>query len=148
MTPNSSIPAPPLWLGMGGVIPFVAGSICIWAFGPENAPYLVEALIFYGASIVSFLGAIHWGRALESSVTSSEWSKMVWGVIPSLVAWIACLMTPLISLLLIMAALIGTYLFDYRSAKQGFLPNWYLRLRGLLTLGAVASLAISVLQLI
>jgi len=50
-------------LGYAGLIPFVVFSIGCWIPLPyvTNAPYI---LITYGAVILSFMGAVHWGVAM------------------------------------------------------------------------------------
>ena len=41
----------------------------------------------YAALIVSFLGGIHWGLAFRH--TEPPLALLAWGVVPSLVAWVA-----------------------------------------------------------
>lgn len=74
-TPTSS-PSPALptalpisvaWLGYGGLLPFVAlAGIGWWAPGTPlwGTPLWGTALLAYGAVILSFVGALHWGFAM------------------------------------------------------------------------------------
>jgi len=55
--------------------------------------------VCYGVIIVTFLGAVHWGMAMSSPLTSPIALKLaneayVYSVIPSLVAWPVALMEP------------------------------------------------------
>ena len=48
----------------------------------------------YGASIVSFLGGIHWGIGFRnvSRMHNAPLFNFGWGVVPSLLAWVAITM--------------------------------------------------------
>jgi hypothetical protein len=139
----SSIPLPARLLGFGGLIPFfvLAGASLIdtaqagrWAF----------ALLAYGAVILSFVGALHWGFATlwQCHSTSYRARLMSWSVVPALGAWIALVMPTVAGLGLLCALFVAHHASDLLLARNRELPAWYLRLRTPLTLGAVASLAI------
>jgi hypothetical protein len=54
-------------LGYGGLIPFIGLGLSVhFTHDPNLQGLLLKANALYGASIVSFLGAIHWGIALCS----------------------------------------------------------------------------------
>ena len=63
---------PSLWarrLGFGGLIPFVCLAVALWVARPGDWPLVRMSLLGYGATISSFLGAIHWGLVMrEGSV--------------------------------------------------------------------------------
>ncbi len=101
-----------LRLGYAGLIPFVLGTILTWLVRDEAHVYAVRGLINYAAVIVSFLGAIHWGLAFRQSIPSP--SPYVWGVVPSLVAWIGSMMQPDAGLVVQGVMLIVCYLVDRR----------------------------------
>ncbi len=48
-------------LGYGGLVPFVGLAAAVWLAPPGDWPLASMALLAYGATIASFLGAIHWG---------------------------------------------------------------------------------------
>jgi hypothetical protein len=88
--------------------------------------------------IVSFLGGIHWGLAMPLAQAQKRRNLMIWGVLPSLLAWAGLLLNSAWGLLLMAASLLLCYIVDcqiYRSLK---LDSW-LGLRALLTLVAVVS---------
>lgn len=101
-----------LRLGYAGLIPFVLGTLLTWLVRDEAHVYAVRGLTNYAAVIVSFLGAIHWGLAFRQSIPSP--SPYVWGVVPSLVAWIASMMQPDAGLVVHGVMLIVCYLVDRR----------------------------------
>ena len=60
-------------LGYAGLIPFVAGAAITWLPGPM--PFSIEhwPLLAYGAVILTFMGAIHWGLAMHTGQMNHEW---------------------------------------------------------------------------
>lgn len=133
------------WLGAGGLIPFLASSAYLW-LGPVNYAQVVSnALVGYGAVILSFLGAVHWGLYL--SVARADSLRLVLGVTPSLIGWgailLALLGAPVLALILLIIGILGIYLVDRQTVAQGLAPAWYGRLRMRLTLVAVLSLVLA-----
>lgn len=123
-------------LGYGGLLPFVVGALLVWLVWPEAHPYATAALSAYAAVIVSFLGGVHWGVAFTRPDPPA--SLFVWGVVPSLVAWVAVVMPPSAGLVIHAAMLVGCYLVDRRVYPAFGLARW-LTLRFRLT--AVATLS-------
>lgn len=124
-----------LRLGYAGLIPFVLGTLLTWLVRDEAHVYVVRGLTNYAAVIVSFLGAIHWGLAFRQSIPSP--SPYVWGVVPSLVAWVASMMQPDAGLVVHGVMLIVCYLVDRRFYPAMGAGAWLtLRFR----LSAVAAL--------
>ncbi|MFN5724515.1 MAG: DUF3429 domain-containing protein [Burkholderiaceae bacterium] len=136
-------PSPMAWrLGYAGLIPFVVGALLVWLVTGEAHPYVAAALSAYGAVIVSFLGGIHWGHVMRQwpqAEAGPAWADatLVWGVMPSLVAWLGVLMPPYAGLFVLGLAIIGCYLVDRRRYAALGLQAW-MTLRFRLT--AVASL--------
>mgnify|MGYP006186552421 FL=1 len=77
----------------------------------------------YGAAIVSFLGGIHWGIGLRHNAPQRK-LHMVWGVIPSLVAWIAVIMPAYAGLPLLGFLLMACYLVDHKTWPEAGLRDW------------------------
>jgi len=143
---EDQIPAAALWLGGGGVIPFVALGLGGHVFGSDYLAASSFALLAYGAVILSFLGGIHWGRAIpltqkyDDKTNAKLWAGMGLSVVPSLTAW-GALMLPVASGLIVLAASFAAMLFvDLRVCSTGMLPRWYGRLRVPLTLAVITSL--------
>jgi hypothetical protein len=123
-------------LGHAGLIPFVAGAALVWLVHPEAHPYAVLALATYASVIVSFLGGIHWGVAFRQEQPDPR--LLAWGVVPSLVAWVAVVMPPEAGLVVSGVMLAVCYAVDRRLYLAHGLARWLtLRFR----LSAVASVS-------
>ncbi len=117
-------------LGFGGLVPFVGLAAAPWLGWPGAWPTAGMALLGYGATISSFLGAIHWGLAMRERPTQPG-PSLLWGVVPSLLAWVALLLGPAHGLLLITALLWACFAVDRvlysRYGLQAWLPlRWQL----------------------
>jgi len=132
--------APSLWarrLGFGGLIPFVGLAATLWLAPPGTWPLAGPALVGYGATICSFLGAIHWGLVMRDAQPAPV-ASLSWGVLPSLVSWVALLLAPALGLVLIAALLWACYAVDRVRYARLQLQAW-LPLRLQLTLVASVS---------
>jgi Protein of unknown function (DUF3429) len=130
----ASRPSPlALRLGYAGLIPFVAGALLTWVVRPDAHPYVVDTLAKYAALIVSFLGGIHWGLGMREAETSA--ARFAWGIVPSLLAWIAAVMPAYAGLAALGALLVVCYLVDRQVYPQQGLKAW-MTLRFRLTLVA------------
>ena len=103
---------------------------------PEWAGLAALALLTYAAVIVSFLGGIHWGLAMPLAQTRR--GLLIWGVLPSLLAWAGMLLNSAWGLLLMAASLLLCYIVDCKIYRSLRLDSW-LSLRALLTFVAVLS---------
>lgn len=132
-----ALPRTVAWLGYGGLIPFLALTPAS-LLDQHHGALWSDALYAYGAIILSFIGALHWGLAMSQPELSerqrSAW--FVWSVIPALIAWPAILFSPPLAAPLLVFGFIAHYLQDRRLARQARLPDWYLPLR--LRLSSVA----------
>ena len=145
-TPPHTPPAVVTILGYAGLLPFGALAMALWWPGGVHQGPLAFALLAYGATIASFLGAIHWGLAMRAEADSGV--LYLWGVIPSLWAWVALLAPVAWGLLLLALLLLTCYVVDRRvyphHQGQGFLPM-RLRLTGVAAASCIAG-ALGVLQ--
>lgn len=145
-------------LGYGGLLPFAGLALLAWAAPPAVARVAVVAQLGYGAVILAFVGALHWGRSLADAGARGEAPAggraqpanaglpLVWSVLPSLWAWGAGLLAPRPGLLALAAGLAFAWAVDQRlyAAARGL--AWhasFLRLRALLTMVAVLALLAS-----
>jgi hypothetical protein len=123
-------------LGYAGLLPFVAGALLVWLVRAEVHAYVSLALSAYAALILSFLGGIHWGLAMRSPQPGHV--GLIWGVVPSLVAWPAAVMPPDAGLVIQGLMFIACYAVDRQLYPQQGVAGWLtLRFR----LSAVAALA-------
>ena len=77
----------------------------------------------YGASILSFLGGVHWGACLQGGAQSSS-LRLLWSVVPSLVAWPAVALPPLLATPTLAGALLLANTVDQKYARAAKLPPW------------------------
>ena len=139
MSEARRIPTPALALGLGGLVPFAAGAALAWLPHAGLAAIGLAALGAYGAVILSFLGGVRWGVELFDEAALARWGPLGLSVLPSLVAWAALLAPPAPMLALLAAGLVAQWALDRAAVPGGTLPPWYLRLRTILTIGAVAA---------
>jgi len=144
---SDPIPRTAFWLGTTGLIPFVVLASALYAL-PDYRPMLVFWLTSYAAVILSFVGAVHWGAAMQHP-RMKEGDRalfMTWSVIPALAAWAALLMPAKTGLLLMAATFAAHYGADRQFAQRFALPPWYLRLRGGLSAVVIVCLLLAILR--
>jgi hypothetical protein len=141
--------AAPGWvagLGYGGLLPFIGLACASWL---RDAPGSMagHALIAYGAVILSFVGALHWGFAMMVAGLSDAQRRnaFVWSVLPALMAWVALLLMPPASGILLVVGFLAHYARDRTLSRLASLPAWYLPLRLRLTMVACLCLAAGML---
>ena len=133
---------PPAWarqLGYAGLLPFVLLTAGVWMGYPDAG----DALVAYAATITSFLGAIHWGLTMRDAQPDAK--ALSWGVVPSLVAWLALMMDTDDALMLMAALLVTCWLVDRQAYVRWGVGAW-LRLRTELTLVATLCCSLSSLM--
>ena len=122
--------APALILGIGGLVPFVGLTAMIGLGSAAWYGYSLMALSYFGAVILTFVGAVHWGYALKRPALQGEaWLHYGFSVAPALVAWLSLFFPVWTSLRLQAAGLLICYAFDRNSARNEPLPEWFLKLR-------------------
>ncbi len=135
---NTVRSSPSVWaqaLGYSGLIPFAALALAVWFMAPADQAWAASSLLAYSVTILSFLGAIHWGLTMRDAGGPNQ-GLLVWGVVPSLLAWLALLLPVGTGLLLVAAALWLCFVVD-RTVYTGLGLRAWLPMRLLLT--AVAS---------
>lgn len=130
------------WLGYGGLIPFLALSVLSFV-DRERAAFWHASLRAYGAVILSFVGAVHWGFAMTQHELSPRQrnAAFAWSVAPALVAFLALVVKSVLGDIVLAGGFLAHYLRDRRFAATAALPAWYLPLR--LRLSAVAILCVA-----
>ncbi len=129
------------WLGYAGLIPFLFFGVSAWI--PQEAwkDFALHALGVYGAVILSFLGAVHWGLYLaDRGHRAARLPGPAWAVIPAVAAWGALLLPPPMALALLALMFPLVLLVDRNSLPGHRIPARYMAMRGFLTLGATLTL--------
>jgi hypothetical protein len=131
-------------LGYGGLLPFALLTLALWA-EPADSAFWTLALVSYGAVILSFVGAIHWGIAMMSHGLAPRLAnrRFMWSVVPSLVGWSATLLPPQMGVWLLVAGFALHYWQDHLLQTHTTLPRWYLPLRRRLSVVACLSLVVA-----
>lgn len=119
-------------LGYAGLIPFVGLAAASFFLSAEQLGLALAALMSYAAVILSFLTGIHWAQGLQSGSAG----RLVWSIIPSLLAWLALLMPLDLGLPVVVLSLLLVWIAE----KGCGWPSWYLRLR--FQLSFIASLSL------
>ena len=129
-----SAPVPAVGLGFGGLIPFVGLALLV-AFVPVPwYAFWLGTLSFYGALILSFVGALQWGYAVRSGVGGARaWMQYGWSVLPCLIGWLSLHLPVWTALKIQAVALLACYSFDRKMAGAGSLPRRRRPLRAVLT---------------
>ncbi|PHH61767.1 hypothetical protein CDD81_7978 [Ophiocordyceps australis] len=155
----SKVPRESHILGLAGTLPYMATSLSTvflaWDLNKEiptgnvlydavfinhdTARYLLDLIepiqLGYGAIIISFLGAIHWGLEYAEKAPERHRTRFRYGmgVVASAVAWPTLFMPFEYALTAQFMAFIALYFADSRAAARGWAPSWYGMYRFLLT---------------
>lgn len=81
--------------------------------------------ITYGATILSFLGALHWGMEFVGYGGSHGYKRLILGTLPLLVAWPTTFLSHGLALATQWGAFTGTWMLDQRASTAGWTPAWF-----------------------
>ncbi len=84
-------------LGLLGLVPFLASAVGIWLV--DEALFLLQTGLLYGAVILSFLGGVQWALAVTAAHAAP--GQLAVAVVPSLIGWLGLIPGPLIGALAI-----------------------------------------------
>ena len=138
-------------LTAAGVIPFLA-SLAVIVTQPTNAPIATTAMITYGACILSFLGAVHWGFALEPGGVVIDpklnHQRLTFGIAPALIAWAALLIltlaaAPRAATATLIAGFFATIIAETIGRGRNLVASNYLTLRWTISIVVLAVLIIT-----
>ena len=136
---NARPPHMPRFLGWAGLVPFGLAALATHSGIDVLVLYGFLGGTAYSAVILSFLGAVHWGLAMQDN-RNPYW--YIWSVTPALFGFATLLMVDTESRIVALIPLFSlAWSVDRQAANHGLIPNWYMRLRSMLTAGAVISLA-------
>ena len=81
--------------------------------------------ISYGAVILSFLGALHWGFEFASYNGRKGMPRYLMGVFPVLIGWPTLLLPAMLALPAQWAAFTAVWYTDSRATARGWTPKWF-----------------------
>ncbi len=132
-------------LTLAGAIPFILLA-CVVMLDPLGSQTAIEVLISYGAVILSFVGAVHWGFALRDSaapvggiplspaVLGAERQLLIFGIVPAIIGWVALsamlhFNAPGLSLFLLLVGFFIAIVVETIGRGRGVVAANYLALR-------------------
>ena len=146
---SRSLPNAAWYMGYGGLLPFLGLTVAL-LLNVDSLPFASRVsvagwLLIYAATILSFIGAVHWGVALGMANTLSNDRKgwlMGYSVVPALLAWIMLLLPNAIALFAMAVCIALAYLAD-RLWLFPLLQSDYAHLRLHLTVVVASSLLVA-----
>ena len=130
--------------GYAGVAPFVlclAGEVMLPGY--EQRDLAQRIAVAYGAVVLTFAGAVHWGFALAGRLVLSP-LRVVGASLPAVVAAAAVVMGGQHGLALLVVGLGVLWLYEHRQLGED-LPPQYVSLRRNLSLAACVLLALTLM---
>lgn len=144
----TSIPRGALLLGLAGLVPFLWAALGILApsisdvtvslLGPRfNAPYM---MVSYGTVILCFMSGVLWGFATKTN----EIKAFALSVLPALWAFFTIGGGPQQAASAVLIGFILVFACDVQFRLWDLTPEWWLKLRALLTSIVAACLLIGI----
>ncbi|KAI5287227.1 hypothetical protein KEM54_006148 [Ascosphaera aggregata] len=146
-------PKDAMYLGLAGVLPYLATSIVTATLSyqtnlaiengrttmltPETVHRILDIMepiqIGYGAVILSFLGAIHWGFEWANFGGRNGMTRYLPGILAPAAAWPTLFLPFEFALLTQFGVFTIMYFFDASACACGMAPHWYGNYRWVLT---------------
>lgn len=143
----SAMPPMARLLGYLGLLPFlVLSAVVVLDPGTSMQAEASGGLMAYGAAILAFLGAVHWGLLLARPAENGDPVAYVAGVVPAAVAAAALRLPAPHGLGLLVLGFGGFWLYEHRTDVRRLLPEAYLSMRRTLTLVVLACLVLALLR--
>ncbi|KAF7306021.1 hypothetical protein HMN09_00756700 [Mycena chlorophos] len=153
----SEVPRPVLAFGLAGTIPYLGtgattvylahqASLAVTGQVGQVDPgvaitILDQALnvqVTYGAVMLSFLGALHWGMEFAGFGGHQGYKRLALGAVPVLVAWPTLALDPTMALAAQWAGFTALWWADLKATSLGWTPKWYAQYRFYLSILAGA----------
>ncbi|CAG7851953.1 SubName: Full=Probable MNN4-regulates the mannosylphosphorylation {ECO:0000313/EMBL:CCA66657.1} [Serendipita indica DSM 11827] len=144
----SAVPTPVMVFGLAGSLPYLGTSIysvylanqagqAASGIASKIDPGLAMSLldqamnvqVTYGAVMLGFLGAIHWGLEFAQFNGSKGAPRLLLGIAPTIVGWATLGLDPGLALVAQWAGFTGLWLADMRATAAGWTPVWYSQYR-------------------
>ncbi|KAH9043370.1 hypothetical protein EDB85DRAFT_941352 [Lactarius pseudohatsudake] len=161
----SSVPKPYVVFGLLGGIPYLAASAAtiylaqqaglaasgvLTSIDPGVALTILDRAlniqVTYGAVMLSFLGALHWGMEFAGLGGYKGYQRLALGAAPVIYAWPTLALDPTMALIVQWVGFTGLWYADLRATSAGWAPKWYSQYRfylsvlvGTCIIGTVAS---------
>ncbi len=141
----------PLILTLAGGLPFVALSLMVSMHWFSDAKAVLSFLLSYAAVIISFLGGVHWGFAVQHFHRNRSIANLLLAtsVVPPLIAWGILLYPDHYAQLLVLTLLYSfMWAIDSLLYNNDLMPQWFFNIRCIITPVVVVSLYVSYFGLV
>jgi len=143
----AQVPQPLMAMGLAGGLPYIGTSLfTVWSarqaalaaeglssIDPATAlaalTQCTEYQIAYGAVMLSFLGAIHWGLEIAAYGGQHGYRRLILGVVPVLYSVPTLMLAPQLALAVQWAGFTGMWYADMKATGAGWAPSWYSQYR-------------------
>jgi len=144
----SSVPKPYVVFGLLGGIPYLAASATtvylahqaglatsgmLTSMDPGVALTILDRAlniqVTYGAVMLSFLGALHWGMEFAGLGGYKGYRRLALGAAPVIYAWPTLALDPTMALIVQWVGFTGLWYADLRATSAGWAPKWYSQYR-------------------
>ncbi|KAF9789811.1 hypothetical protein BJ322DRAFT_558728 [Thelephora terrestris] len=148
-----AVPTPYLVFGLAGALPYLGTSATVIYLANQASlaaqgvlsnidpgvalTLLDRALsiqVTYGAVMLSFLGALHWGMEFSGLGGYHGYRRLMLGAVPIIVAWPTLAMGPTTALMVQWLGFTGLWYADVKATAAGWAPKWYSQYRFYLSL--------------
>ncbi len=144
------IPRPALFLGLAGLVPFIAAAAVIalkpsLSLGGIEQPILAYGqlvLLGYGQVILSFMSGVLWGFAAQHR--RARYWPYVASVLPALWVFFTAFLPQSDQYITLCIGFAALLILDFLFARAGLAPPWWMQLRVILTAVVMACLAASI----
>ncbi|KIM33317.1 hypothetical protein M408DRAFT_19629 [Serendipita vermifera MAFF 305830] len=149
----SSVPSHIMGFGLAGGLPYIgtsaftiylanqagqAASGATSTIDPGVAMSLLDQAmnvqVTYGAVMLGFLGALHWGLEIAEYGGSKGSKRLMLGMAPVIVGWGTLALDPSMALVTQWAGFTGLWYADMKATAAGWTPQWYSQYRFYLSL--------------
>ena len=137
---SANPPLAPALLGALGLIPFLGLAAAALLADAFWSAFAADAVLLYGAVILSFLGGCRWGFACAGMGSGPRFRALLVAVAPALLAWGAAMAGGRAGLVLLAGGLLLLFAADESLTRAGGAPEWWAKLRAPLTILAAGSL--------
>ncbi|MEA5445999.1 DUF3429 family protein [Gammaproteobacteria bacterium AB-CW1] len=138
-------------LAYAGLLPFLAGALGLLLLAAGitlpvglGEGFFIQWQLAYGAVILSFLGATHWGMGLAGGRGLGKGDFLA-AVLPALLAWLSLLLPSSPGLMLLIAGFVLWWLYEYRISARLAYAGWYQAVRRNLSWTVAGLLLLSLL---
>ncbi|KAJ7137887.1 hypothetical protein C8R44DRAFT_607089 [Mycena epipterygia] len=144
----AEVPKPVLMFGLAGGVPYIGAAATTVYLAHEAGLAAAGKLVHvdpgvaitildqalnvqmtYGAVMLSFLGALHWGMEFSGLGGTKGYSRLALGAAPVLYAWPTLALDPTMALAAQWAGFTALWWADSKATAAGWTPKWYSQYR-------------------